>query len=170
MCNYTLMDVQFLEGNDDFFLPMNLQSKYQTSYNLSSYGAWSSSLHVPDVGTDFSFSGNWFMIVKTNIDDENIGLFILWHVHVPPKQSVEIMSFCSPIYNLFDYLNIVKYKHRILLYTMFMNDYLYRKFNRKNLLYINGFPWTHGIITGFINSSRCSLFSTNCLFDEHFNN
>ena len=79
------------------------------------------------------------------------------------------MPFCFPLYSQFDYLNIVKYKHSISMYSMCMNGYASRNFNRKNLLYINGCPQTHGNITGFINSSRSSLFSANCCFKEHSN-
>ena len=58
LSNYTSMSIQLLEGRDHFSLLVNLQSKYQTSYNHSLYGAWSSSLPVHDVGIEFSFSGN----------------------------------------------------------------------------------------------------------------
>jgi hypothetical protein len=50
-----------------------------------------------------------------------------------------------------------------------MNGYAYGNFNRKNLLYIDGRPQTHGNIIGFINSCRASLFSANCSFEEHSN-
>jgi hypothetical protein len=43
---------------------------------------------MPDVGTKFSFYGNIYMIGKSKIDVANIGLFILSHVSIPPKQSV----------------------------------------------------------------------------------
>ena len=36
------------------------------------------------------------MIVKSNIDVANLGLFILSHVLVPPKQLVALMPFCGP--------------------------------------------------------------------------
>ena len=101
------MFIQF-EGSGNFSILVNLQHKYQTSYNYALYGAWPSSLHVPDVGTKFSFCGNHFMIAKSNIDATNLGLFILSHVLVPPKQSIALMSFCGPIYCQPDYLNIVK--------------------------------------------------------------
>ena len=55
------------------------------------------------------------------------------------------------------------------MYSMCMNGYVYGNFNKKNMLYIDGCPRTHGNIAGFINSSRCSLFFTNCSFEEHFN-
>ena len=92
------MSVQLLEGSDDFSLPVNFQSKYQTSYNRALYGVWSTSLHVPDVGTKLSFCVNRFMIMKSNIDATNIGLFIISHVLVLPKQSLALMPFCDPIY------------------------------------------------------------------------
>jgi hypothetical protein len=128
--------------------------------------------HLPcyaDVGTKFSFCGNSYMIAKSKIDVANLGLFILSHVSVPPKQSVALMPFCGPLYSRFDYLNIVKYKHNISMYSMGMNDYASGNFNKKNLLYIDGHPWTHGNIAGFINSCRSSLFSENCSFEEHSN-
>ena len=108
------------------------------------------------------FCGNHFMISKSNIDAANLGLFILSHVPVPPKHSIKLMSFCGPIYCHSNYLNIVKYKHNISMYSMRMNGYASRKFNRNNMLYIDGRPHTHGNIAGLINSSRCSLFSANC--------
>ena len=43
------------------------------------------------------------------------------------------------------------------------------KFNRKNLLYIDDHPHTHGNIVGFINSSMCSLIFANCSFEKQFN-
>jgi hypothetical protein len=98
------------------------------------------------------------MIAKSKIDVANLGLFILSHVFIPPKQSVALMPFCGPLYSQSDYLNIVKYKHIISMYIMCMNDYASRKFNMKNLLYIDDHPHTHGNIVGFINSCRCSLF------------
>ena len=79
------------------------------------------------------------------------------------------MPFFRPIYYRSDYLNIVKYKHMISMYSVCMNGYASGHFNRKNSLYIDGHPCTHGNIVGFINSSRCSLFSANCSFEEHFN-
>ena len=122
---------------------------------------------MPDVGTEFSFCGNRFMIAKSNIDVANLGLFILSHVLVPPKQSVALTSFYFPIYFQSDYLNIVKYKHRISMYSMCMNGYVSGNFIRNNLLYIDGRPCSYGNIARFINSSRCSLFSTNFSFKEH---
>ena len=118
------MSIQLLVGSNDFSLPLNLQRKYQTSYNFFLYGAWMSSLPVPDVGTKFSFCGNCFMIVKSNIEVTNLGLFILSHVLVPPKQSVVLVPFCGPIYCRYDYLNIVKYKNIISMYSMCMNGYV----------------------------------------------
>ena len=85
LSKYTTMPIQLLEGSDDFSHLMNFQIKYQTSYNHALYGAWSSSLPIPNVRTEFSFCGNRFMISKSNIDVANIGLFILSYVHVPPK-------------------------------------------------------------------------------------
>ena len=79
------------------------------------------------------------------------------------------MPFFGPIYYQSGYLNIVKYKHSISMYSMCMNGYVSRKFNRKNLLYLDGRPQIHGNIVGFINSSRNSLFSANCSFEEYFN-
>ena len=79
------------------------------------------------------------------------------------------MPFCGPIYCRSDYLNIVKYKHRISMYSMCMNGYVSINFNGNNLLYIDGHPHIHGNFAGFINSSRFSLFSANCSFEEHLN-
>ena len=76
------------------------------------------------------------------------------------------MPFCGPIYCWYDYLNIITYKHNISMYSMCMNGYVSRKFNRKKLLYIDGHPCTHGNIVGFINSSRCPLYSVNLSFEE----
>lgn len=112
--------VQLLEGTDDFPLSIHLQSKYQTSYNHALYGGWSSSMHVPDIGTKFSFYGNSYMISNSKIDAFNLGLFILSHVLVPPEQSIELIAFCGPLYSHFDYLNIIKYKHNISMYSMCM--------------------------------------------------
>jgi hypothetical protein len=80
-----------------------------------------------------------------------------------------LMPFFGPLYSCSNYLNIVKYKHRISMYSMCMNGYPSRNFNRKNLLHIDGRPRTHGNIVGFINSCTASLFSTNCSFEEHSN-
>ena len=130
------------------------------SYNRPLYGGWSSSIDVPDVGTKFSFSGNSYMVSMSNIDVTNLGLFILSHVCVPPKQSLVLIPFCgTPVYSQFYHLNIIKYKQSISMYSMCMNGYSYGNFNMKNLLYIDGHPQTHGNIAGFINSSRSSLFS-----------
>ena len=52
---------------------------------------------------------------------------------------------------------------------MVMTHYASENFNRKNLLYTNGHPNTHGNIVGFINSCRFSLFYKTCSFDEHSN-
>ena len=79
------------------------------------------------------------------------------------------MLVCDDIYFQSNYLNIVKYKHNISMYTMCMNDYVSRNFNRNNMLYIDGHTCTHGSIGGFINSSRCSFFFASCSFEEHFN-
>ena len=148
MSEYTPRSVQLLEGSDDFSLPVNLQSKYRTSYNHVLYGAWSSSLLVLDVGTEFSFSGYHFMISKSNIDVANLGLFILSYVLIPPKQSISLMPFCDPIYLQSYYLNIVKYKHIISMYSMYMNGHVFGNFNRKNLLYIDGRHTLMGILHG----------------------
>ena len=87
-------------------------------YNRALYCAWSSSILVLDVGTKFSFCGNSYMISKCNINVSNLGLFILSHVFVPPKQLVALMSFCGPLYSQSNYSNIVKYKHRISMHNM----------------------------------------------------
>ena len=55
------------------------------------------------------------------------------------------------------------------MYSMYMNGYASANFNRKNPLYIDGHPQTHGDIARFINSSRSSLFSAICCFEEHSN-
>ena len=90
---YTPRSVQLLEDRDDFSLAVNLQSKYQTSYNHALYGTWASSVPILDVGTKFSFCGNFYMIAKSNIDAANFGLFIFSHVLVPPKQSIAFIAF-----------------------------------------------------------------------------
>ena len=96
-----------LEGSDEFPLPIHLKSKYQTSYNGTFYGGWSSSMHVPDVGTEFFFCSNNYVIDKSNKDASNLGFFILSHVFFPPKQSVALITFCGPPYSRSNYLNIV---------------------------------------------------------------
>jgi hypothetical protein len=161
---YTPKSVQLLEGSDDFPLPIHMQTKYQTCYNHALYGAWPSSMSVPDVGTRFSFCGNSYMIAKSKIYVVNLKLFILSHVFVPPKQSLALIPFCGPLYNQSDYLNIVNYKHNISMYSMCLNDYDFGNFNGKILLYINGRPQTHGNIAVFINICRSSLISANCSF------
>ena len=113
MSKYTHKLVKLLEGSDDFPLPIHLQSKYRTCYHNILYGAWPSSIPVPDARIKFSFCGNSYMISKSKIDVANFGLFILSHVLIPPKQSIELIPFCGPLYSRFDYLNIVKYKHSI---------------------------------------------------------
>jgi len=133
------------------------------------YGAWSSSIPIPNVGTEFFFCGNSYMISKSKIYVANLRLFILSHAFVPPKQSVTLMPFCGPLYSQYNYLNIVKYKHRISMYSMCMNGYSFGNINKKNLLYIESHPRTHGNIIGFINSCRASLFSANCSFEEKSN-
>ena len=102
MSKYTPKSVQSLEGSDDFPLPIHVQSKYQTCYNRALYGAWLSSMLVPDVGTDFSFCGNSYMITKSNRHVSNLGLFIFSHAFVPPKKSVVLMPFCHPLYSRFE--------------------------------------------------------------------
>jgi hypothetical protein len=104
------------------------------------YGAWISSMYILDVGTKFSFCGNSYIIAKSKIDVSNLGFFILSHVSIPPKQSITIVPFFGPLYNRSNYFNIVKYKHIISMYSMCMNGYAYRNFNKKNLLYIDGHP------------------------------
>ena len=163
MSKYTLKSVQLLQGSNDFPLPIHLQSKCQISDNRTLYGAWPSSMFVPNVGTEFSFCGNSCMIVKSNIDVSNLGLFILSHVFVPPKQSVPLMPFFGPLYSWFDYLNIVKYKHNISMYSMCMNGYASRNINMKNLfekchkkkLLMEPFPYLHG--------KACGRIDTMCL-------
>ena len=93
MFKYTPKSVQLLKGSDDFPLPIHLQSKYKTYYNHALYGGWLSSMPLPYVGTKFSFCGNSYMISKSNIDDANLGLFILSHVFVAPKQSITLIPF-----------------------------------------------------------------------------
>lgn len=109
------------------------------------------------------------MISKSKIDVTNLGLFILSHVFIPPKQLIAIMPFYVPLYSKSNYLNIIKYKHSIYMYNMCMNGYAYGNFNKKNLLYIDARPRTHGNIASFINSCRFSLFSANCSFKKHSN-
>jgi hypothetical protein len=89
-----------------------------------------------NVGTKFSFCGNSNMISKSKIDIANIVLFILSHVFVPPKQLVSLIPFCGPFYSQYSYLNIVKYKRRIYMYSMCMAGYASGNFNMKKLLYI----------------------------------
>ena len=85
MSKYKQRFVQLLEGSDNFSLHMYFQIKYQTCCNCVLYGAWSSCLPVPHVGTELSFYGNNFMIDKSKINDVSLGLFILSHVLVPHK-------------------------------------------------------------------------------------
>jgi hypothetical protein len=54
---------------------------------------------VPNVGTKFYFCGNSYMISKSKIDVANLGLFILSHVFVPPKQLVALVLFYGPLYS-----------------------------------------------------------------------
>lgn len=129
----------------------------------------SSSMHVLDVGTEFLFFVNSYVIAKSKLDVANLELFILSHEFVPPKQSITLMPFCGPLYSRSGYLNNLKYKHSISMHSMCMNDYVSINFNRKILLYINGCPWTYGNIAGFINISRSSLFNENCSFEEPSN-
>ena len=109
------------------------------------------------------------MIVKSNIDATTLGLFILSHVFVHPKQSIALIPFFGPLHSQSDYLNIVKFKHSTSKYSMCMNGYASRNFNKKNLLYIDGHPQTQGNIAELLNSSRSSLFNTNCSFKENSN-
>jgi hypothetical protein len=122
-----------------------------------------------DIRTEFSFCGNNYMIFKSKIEAANLGLFIISHAFLFTKQSIAHMPLCGPLCSLFDYLNIVEYKHNISMHGMYMMDHAYGNFKRKNLLYIHGRPPTHGKIEGFINGYTCSLFSANCLFKEHSN-
>ena len=112
-----------LKGSNDLSLLVNLQTKYQTFYNRTLYGAWSSSLPVPDVGNEFSFFGNSFIIVEFKIDFAKLGLFMLSHVLIPPKQAVVLLPFCGPLYCWSDYLNIIKYNRNISMYNTRMNNY-----------------------------------------------
>ena len=150
-----------MEVSDDFPLPIHLQSNFQNFYNRDLYGTWSSFIPVPDVGTTIFFFGSSYMIVKSKINVENLRFLILSHVFVPPKKSLSLMSFCGCLYSRFDYFNIVKYKHIISMYSMCMSVYASGNFNKKNLLYIDDSPRTHGNIAGFINIYRTSLFSIN---------
>ena len=84
MSKYTPKSVQLLEGNNDFPLPIHMESKCQTSDNRTLYGAQLSSMLVPNIGIEFSFCGNSYMISKSNIDVVNLELFILTHVFVTP--------------------------------------------------------------------------------------
>lgn len=144
MSKYTPRLVQLLEGTNDFPLSLHMQSKYQTCYKCTLYhGVWSPSMFVPNVGTRFSFCGNSYMIAKSKIDVANLGLFNLSHAFVPHKQLVTLMPFCGPLYIRTNYLNIVKYKYSISMYSMCMNGYASKNFNRKNMLYIDGLPRTH---------------------------
>ena len=76
------------------------------------------------------------MFAKSKTDVANLGLFLLSHVLVPPKQSIALMSFCGSLYSRFDYLNIVKYKHNISMYSMCISGYASGNFN-KNTCYIS---------------------------------
>jgi hypothetical protein len=127
------------------------------------FGTFLSFPPVPNVGIGFSFCDNNYMISKSKIDVAKLGLLILSDVFIPPKESTTLMPFCGPLYSQFDYLNIVKYKHIISMYSMYMNDYDSKNLNMTNLLYINSHPHTLGNIAGFINSFRCSLFNANCV-------
>jgi hypothetical protein len=98
MSKYTPRFIKLLVGSDDFSLLIYLQRKYQTYYTFTLYGTCMFSLLVPNIGIEFSFCGNNYMIFKSkifksNIDDEKIGLLILSHVFVPSKYPIEIMSF-----------------------------------------------------------------------------
>ena len=68
-------------------------STHQDRSNCALYGTWMYSLPILDIGTELSFYGNSFMISKSNIDIVNIRLFILSHVLVPPKHSVDLFHF-----------------------------------------------------------------------------
>jgi hypothetical protein len=46
----------------------------QTSYNRALYGTRSSSMFVPDVGAEFSFCDDSYMISKSKTDVANLGL------------------------------------------------------------------------------------------------
>jgi len=92
------------------------------------------------------------MISKSKIDVANLGLCILSNVFLPPKQLVALIPFYGHFYSWIDYLNIVKYKHSIFMYSMSMNGDAWGKIYIKNLLYIDGHPYTYGIIARFINS------------------
>jgi hypothetical protein len=53
-------------------------------------------------------------------------VFICSHVFVPPKQSVALMPFFGPLY-----LNIVKCKHIISMYSMCMNGMILETLTKK---------------------------------------
>jgi hypothetical protein len=97
-----------LEGSDDFLLSIHVERKYQTCYNQALYGAWLLPMYFPNVGTKLYFCGNSYTIAKSEMGVANIGLFILSHVFIPPKQSVALMPFFGPLYSLSDYFNIDK--------------------------------------------------------------
>ena len=94
-----------------------------------------------DVGTKVFFCGDSYMIAKSNIDVSNFGLFILSHVFVPPKQSIALIPFCGSLYSIFNYSNIVKYKHNISMYSMCMNGYAQEKLGLYRWSSTNS--WTH---------------------------
>jgi hypothetical protein len=109
------------------------------------------------------------MIPKSKIYVENLGFFMLSHVTILPKQSTVPCVIFFSLYNQFDYLNILKYKHNISMYSMCMNGYVLGNFNRKKRLLIDGHPQSHGNIAEFINSCSFSLFSANYSFGEYSN-
>jgi hypothetical protein len=82
MSKYTPNFVQLLEGGNNFPLPIHLQIKYQTYYNRASYGICSSCVHMPDVGTKFSFFGNSYMISKSKIDVANPGCCLSFYMYL----------------------------------------------------------------------------------------
>ena len=95
-------------------------------------------MYVLNVGTKFPFCSNIYMITKSKIDAKNLGLFILSHVFINPKQLVAFILFCGPFYSQSNYLIIVKFKYSISMYSMWMNIYAYENFTKKILLYSDG--------------------------------
>jgi hypothetical protein len=99
-------------------------------------------LVVFNVGLSSLFFGNNYMIAKFKIDISNLIMLILSHVFVPQKKNNTYVILWS-FYSFNVYLNIVKYKNIISMYSMCMNGYASRNFNKKNLLYIYMIIHTH---------------------------
>jgi len=166
---YTKRLIRLLEGRNDFSLLVHLKCTYQTCYNHVFHGVFLSSLPIPNVGNEFSFCGNTYVISKSKINVSNLRFLVLSHVFVPWKWLVTLIPFFVPLYNRYDYLNILKYKHSISIHKMCKNGYSSKKIIRKTLLFINSCSCSHTNIVGFINSYRCSLFSAIFLFEKHYN-